>query len=130
MTEKNRLLTPDEFDKALEALAKNNVVPVAIGKIDKVIMKAQDAKTARLVAEEIKTLRSLLWANHPCDGKYGDDGELQCNRLPFPIDFKRDAIGVLESKCGIHNCQRQGMGIPEFMVKALKSKYLKEQPNE
>ncbi len=36
-----------------------------------------------------KEIREKLWAAHPCIGKYGDDGELQCNHFPF-IDFKRD----------------------------------------
>ena len=43
-------------------------------------------------------------------------GELQCNRLPFPIDFKRDPVDRLERRCAIHNCQRQGIPIPEFLV--------------
>lgn len=38
-----------------------------------------------------KEIRWKLWAAHPCFGKYGDDGELQCNRLP-PIDFKMDSF--------------------------------------
>ena len=61
-------------------------------------------------------LRELLWAQHPCEGKYGDDGELQCNRLPFFIDFKRDPVDRLERYCAIHNCQRQGIAIPAFLV--------------
>ena len=40
--------------------------------------------------ENDKQLRELAWCLHPCDGKYGDDGELQCNRFIGPIDFKRD----------------------------------------
>ena len=39
-------------------------------------------------------IREILWASHPCEGKYGDDGELQCNRFyghGNPIDFKRDS---------------------------------------
>ena len=39
-------------------------------------------------------IREILWASHPCECKYGDDGELQCNRIyghGNPIDFKRDS---------------------------------------
>jgi len=32
-------------------------------------------------------LRELLWSQHPCMGKYGDDGEQQCGNCG--IDFKR-----------------------------------------
>ncbi len=39
---------------------------------------------------ELATLRFVLWAEHPCHGKYGDDGELQCGRCG--IDFKRDSV--------------------------------------
>ena len=66
--------------------------------------------------EEIRKLRILLWQNHACEGKYGDDGELQCNRLPFWIDFKRDSVDEIERKCAIHNCQRQGIEIPPFLL--------------
>lgn len=69
--------------------------------------------------EEIKRLRILLWQGHPCEGKYGDDGELQCNRFPFFIDFKRDSVDSLERKCAIHNCQRQGIAIPGFLLEVL-----------
>ena len=50
-------------------------------------------KIIRLSDEKI---REILWASHPCDMKYGDDGELQCNRIyghGNPIDFKRDDWG-------------------------------------
>lgn len=69
------------------------------------------------ISEENYRLRVLLWSNHPCEGKYGDDGELQCNRLPFLIDFKRDSINELERKCAIHNLQRQNIAIPDFLLK-------------
>lgn len=41
-------------------------------------------------------LRRLLWEAHPCVGKYGDDGELQCNECL--IDFKRDPVEVIEKR--------------------------------
>jgi hypothetical protein len=40
-------------------------------------------------------LRFLLWAMHPCVGKYGDDGELQC---PCGCDFRRDSVDEIERK--------------------------------
>lgn len=65
---------------------------------------------------ENDALRKLLWEQHPCKGKYGDDGERQCSRLPFIIDFKRDPIERIERYCAIHNCQRQKIAIPEFLL--------------
>ena len=63
--------------------------------------------------EEIRAenafLRYLLWATHPCVGKYGDDGELQCNRFIPPIDFKRDAPVEIENKIILHNEERQAL---------------------
>jgi hypothetical protein len=38
--------------------------------------------------EERLELRRLLFGTHSCPGKYGDDGELQCNTCR--IDFLRD----------------------------------------
>ena len=40
--------------------------------------------------DEISLLRKYLWLRHGCDGLYGDDGEMQCNRCR--IDFKRDSV--------------------------------------
>lgn len=37
--------------------------------------------------EENHDLRRILFYTHPCVGKYGDDGEMQCNSCG--IDFKR-----------------------------------------
>lgn len=48
-------------------------------------------------------LRMLLWAQHPCQGKYGDDGELQCNKCR--IDFKRDSVIAIEKKITFKNLQ-------------------------
>jgi hypothetical protein len=49
--------------------------------------------------EELQ-LRILLWHHHgDCIGKYGDDGELQCNNGNHPmIDFRRDSVGDIEYK--------------------------------
>ena len=66
--------------------------------------------------EDNACLRGLLWEQHPCECKYGDDGELQCNRLPFIIDFKRDPVDRLVRYCAIHNCQRQHITIPGFLL--------------
>ena len=41
-----------------------------------------------MVGEAIIPFRRLLFATHPCVGKYGDDGEMQCNACG--IDFLRD----------------------------------------
>jgi len=60
-----------------------------------------------------KVLRRILWEQHPCEGKYGDDGELQCNLFIAPIDFKRDSVAEIERKCIIHNLQRTGQVIPK-----------------
>ncbi len=51
-------------------------------------------------------LRELAFASHPCDGKYPDDGELQCNRFygkGDPIDFKRDSWEKIIKLSAIHN---------------------------
>jgi len=54
--------------------------------------------------EEIKSVREYLWASHghPFAGKYGDDGEMQC-QLCKPFDYKRSPLldiikGVIKSK--------------------------------
>ncbi len=44
---------------------------------------------------DLLKLRYLLWCMHPCIGKYGDDGEMQC---PCGIDFRRDSVDVIERK--------------------------------
>ena len=50
-------------------------------------------------------LRGLLWASHRCDGKYCDDGELQCGRFLPVIDFKRDSPEEIERKIPLHYSQ-------------------------
>lgn len=59
---------------------------------------------SELTPEERK-LRDLLWAFHPCSGKYGDDGEIQCGRFLPTIDFLRDTLEDIEAKVPIHNAQ-------------------------
>lgn len=50
-------------------------------------------------AEEVVALRKVLFYIHPCEGKYGDDGEMQC--AACGIDFKRSPIHVLEYRLGV-----------------------------
>lgn len=49
-------------------------------------------------------LREMLFYSHGCTGKYGDDGEMQCNRTPM-IDFKRDPVEEIERKLTVHGMQ-------------------------
>jgi hypothetical protein len=53
-------------------------------------------------SEEI--LRELLFAEHSCEGKYGDDGERQCGACQ--IDFRRDTAAEIERKIGDRNRRR------------------------
>ncbi len=48
------------------------------------------------IATENKLLRKMLWETHPCLGKYGDDGELQCGACL--IDFKRDSAEQIHAR--------------------------------
>jgi len=57
------------------------------------------------MSDEERKLRDLLWATHPCDGKYCDDGEIQCNRFFPVIDFLRDKPEDIEAKIPLHNAQ-------------------------
>lgn len=41
-------------------------------------------------------LRQLLFMSHPCPGRYGDDGEMQCGACR--IDFKRDPPEFIERR--------------------------------
>lgn len=50
--DESRLLTVEEFTKALKPLAKNNVIPIAIGKVDKAVMKAQRDLTSSIIRAE------------------------------------------------------------------------------
>lgn len=55
--------------------------------------------------KEERKLRDLLWATHPCDSKYCDDGEIQCGRFLPVIDFLRDKPEDIEAKIPLHNAQ-------------------------
>jgi len=54
------------------------------------------ALTRDSLEEENYLLRYLLWNEHPCEGKYGDDGEMQCGACG--IDFKRDNADTIQTK--------------------------------
>lgn len=55
------------------------------------------------IEEENKQLRLLLFFGHRCSHKYGDDGEMQCNKhRPF-IDFKRDPVEHLSKAIFEHS---------------------------
>lgn len=41
-------------------------------------------------------LRKLLFMSHPCLGRYGDDGEMQCGACR--IDFRRDDPELIERR--------------------------------
>lgn len=56
---------------------------------------------------EEKKVRELLWQTHPCSGKYGDDGELQCSSYLPPIDFQRDTWIEIVNKSNNHFLQRR-----------------------
>ena len=52
--------------------------------------------------EEI--LRELLFMEHHCDAKYGDDGEMQCGKCM--IDFRRDSAEEIKRKIAARNLER------------------------
>lgn len=68
----------------------------------------QDAIKAHYEGD-MRALRVLLWREHGCQGKYGDDGELQCSRCM--IDFKRDSIEQIEERLTRRNleCYREAI---------------------
>ncbi len=81
-------LTPEEIVADMVARfkkwnARGTPLPVIMNKIF-VNVKAQLAKCKDRPQPGEQRIRELLWATHPCEGKYGDDGELQCNRF-FPL---------------------------------------------
>ena len=47
---------------------------------------------------ENQTLRRMLFNNHSCEAKYGDDGEMQCNQPGCMIDFLRAPADEIEGK--------------------------------
>ncbi len=56
------------------------------------------------IPETERKLRELLFAEHSCAGKYGDDGERQCAECV--IDFLRDPVDEIERKIQSRNFQR------------------------
>ena len=55
----------------------------------------------RALAEEILTLRQMLWLGHGHKGMYGDDGEMQCGKCASEYgfwDWKRAPINEIQSK--------------------------------
>jgi hypothetical protein len=72
--------------------------------------------------------RHELWRNHCHDGRYGDDGEMQCSQCP--ADFKRDSLESLEKK--VFEARAKAASVPsapagsarrEEIEKQLRSKY-------
>lgn len=61
---------------------------------DHPVHQVDDGPEAALL-RDLHTMRVLLWSTHPCTGKYGDDGELQCSECR--IDFLRAPIVELET---------------------------------
>lgn len=45
-----------------------------------------------------RTLRRMLAFAYSGSFLYGDDGEMQDSRLPFPIDYVRDSVAEIENK--------------------------------
>lgn len=66
-----------------------------------------------------KKLRTVLWQYHPCPGKYGDDGELQCAdmRLHPILDFKRMPLQELERELFEFNLRRVSEKMSEIKYK-------------
>ena len=56
---------------------------------------------------EMAAARRLLFLAHGCSGKYGDDGEMQCNRNPA-IDFGRMTMDEIEQRSIQHGLARVG----------------------
>ena len=69
----------------------------------KIIALMPDKKEIR---KDERKLRDLLWAGHVCNGKYGDDGEIQCGRFLPVIDFLRDTPEEIERKIPLHYAER------------------------
>jgi hypothetical protein len=56
--------------------------------------------------EDERTLRRLLAFSYSSGHLYGDDGELQDNRLPHPIDYVRDSVAEIERKINARGMDR------------------------
>lgn len=61
------------------------------------LMEELDKRTAERSQDE-RCLRRMLAHAYAGEHLYGDDGELQDGRLPFPIDFVRDSVQQIERK--------------------------------
>jgi hypothetical protein len=66
--------------------------------------------------EENFTLRRLLFQEHPCQEKYGDDGQMQCNACV--IDFRRDAVDRIEHALFVRGAKEQELQSAEVMALA------------
>lgn len=57
-------------------------------------------KMTAAVAADVRTddfwVRWFLWESCPHEGKYGDDGEMQCNVVSGGMDFKRDSMWEIQ----------------------------------
>jgi len=61
------------------------------------------------IESELLAARRLLFYQHPCDGKYGDDGEMQC--AACGIDFRRDSMAEINAKL-----IRKALSLPDVRV--------------
>lgn len=104
--------TIDVLDKYCRGDATKATTPGNLAEIVEKILKSD--RRAEIEAEEAlsaarrlgdEALRQALFDGHGCPLKYGDDGELQCARLPM-IDFKRDSITDIRLKSMIHGQKR------------------------
>ena len=77
------------YERFSDAIDFNTAVDGIVAKLQPIIDQQKQ--------DNLK-LRELLWSTHPCQGKYGDDGELQCNATTCLIDFKRDTVQEIENK--------------------------------
>ena len=64
-----------------------------------------DIRTIRLsMSKDEWMLRQMLWEEHPCELKYGDDGERQCGKCV--IDFLRDDVESIRNRIDERNNKR------------------------
>jgi len=94
----------------------NDLITESDTSVSEEIQKTLDAENANLIPDDERIilddfshwpknegwprneeiLRELLWMEHQCEGKYGDDGEMQCGKCL--IDFRRDSAKDIASK--------------------------------
>jgi hypothetical protein len=70
------------------------------------LRKKPEADRAANPSENEITLRRLLAFTYSSGHLYGDDGELQDNRLPHPIDYVRDSVTEIERKINARGMDR------------------------